>query len=431
MGSKSEQADSFSSELSIAKKYYLVGVYEKSPLMKNIVHYINLDTVGGVEVLFADFIKMSTNELFSHNVFLMTDRIHPNIHDSIVNKIMAMYRVKYFHRLKIPKMPCSLRLWNFNRLLGEVRPNLVMFWNTMDLRMPKEFSFGRKFSFVFYDHGTSWYQKRLPRTRYFLSLMNKTLCCSHASRRILELYHQHNGPIEVLLNPLRPGFSSLAIRPKTLPSDRPLRVGVAGRLVNYKGMSLALHTIAALKKRGIDAELYIAGTGKEKKKLEKIARDLNIEKQTFFLGLILQMPEYYQQIDVFLCPSIRESFGLVSLEAMAGGCPVVCSLVDGLPEIVTQKKTGICVAPLLPLTEYPHLGGSFDKLPEYVYDPVSDNIKEPCIVDPEQFAGAIEEITEDPLRYETMSQSCLNDAKSRFSFSRYLSSLEKTIGEVM
>ena len=143
------------------------------------------------------------------------------------------------------------------------------------------------------------------------------------------------------------------------------------------------------------------------------------------------MPEYYQQIDVFLCPSIREAFGLVSLEAMACGCPVVCSLVDGLPEIVTQRKTGICVAPLLPLTEYPHLGGSFDKLPEFVYDPVSDNIKEPCIVDPEQFAGAIEEITEDPLRYEAMSQSCLNDAKSRFSFSRYLSSLEKTIGGVM
>ena len=177
-----------------------------------------------------------------------------------------MHRVKYYHRLRIPKMPSSLRLWNFNRILGKIRPNLVMFWNTMDFRMPKEFRFGRKLSFVYYDHGTAWYQKRLPRTRYLLSLMDRTLCCSHASRRILELYHQHNGPIEVLLNPLRPGFSSLAIRPKTLPSHRPLRVGVAGRLVNHKGMSLALHTIAALKKRGIDAELYIAGyrRGEEK-----------------------------------------------------------------------------------------------------------------------------------------------------------------------
>jgi glycosyltransferase involved in cell wall biosynthesis len=51
-------------------------------------------------------------------------------------------------------------------------------------------------------------------------------------------------------------------------------------------------------------------------------------------------------MDVFCCPSQSEAFGLVVLEAMAAGVPVVASDIDGLREIITDKKDGLLVDPL-------------------------------------------------------------------------------------
>jgi glycosyltransferase involved in cell wall biosynthesis len=62
--------------------------------------------------------------------------------------------------------------------------------------------------------------------------------------------------------------------------------------------------------------------------------DLDLAPHVTFHGIVHDMPGFYRGIDVFLCPSLREPFGSVCLEAAAWGCVVVASRVDGLVEAV-------------------------------------------------------------------------------------------------
>ena len=86
---------------------------------------------------------------------------------------------------------------------------------------------------------------------------------------------------------------------------------------------------------------------------------------------------------------ITEAFGLVALEAAAHGCFVVAAGVDGLAEAVVDGVTGRLIAPTLPLTSYVELGGALDGLPQCIYDPAADDLREPRAVDPEVLADEV------------------------------------------
>jgi starch synthase len=81
---------------------------------------------------------------------------------------------------------------------------------------------------------------------------------------------------------------------------------------------------------------------------EKQVRALSANLPVQFLGKIAagRMPQVYQAADIFVCPSVwPEPFGMVNIEAMAAGKPVIASRVGGIPEIVVDGETGIMVEP--------------------------------------------------------------------------------------
>lgn len=92
--------------------------------------------------------------------------------------------------------------------------------------------------------------------------------------------------------------------------------------------------------RVLAAKLVLVGEGPELNHARQLVADLGLESKVEFLGKQDEVAELFAAADLFLLPSEKESFGLVALEAMAAGVPVVGSMAGGIPEVVVHGETG-------------------------------------------------------------------------------------------
>ena len=132
------------------------------------------------------------------------------------------------------------------------------------------------------------------------------------------------------------------------------RVVVVSRLVERKGIGNVISAVAALP----DVELLIAGgppagfvdADPEARRFQDLARRLGIADRVVLLGAVArhEVPTLLRSADVVACCPWYEPFGLVAIEAMACGVPVVASAVGGLAETVVHGSTGVLVEPRSP-----------------------------------------------------------------------------------
>jgi len=116
-----------------------------------------------------------------------------------------------------------------------------------------------------------------------------------------------------------------------------------GRLVYYKGFDLLIRAM-----REVDATLILIGNGPMRASLEETAREAGVSGRIRFLGAVEDAVPYFHAADVFVLPAVArsEAFGLVQLEAMACGKPVVNTRVDsGVPFVSRDGETGLTVEP--------------------------------------------------------------------------------------
>lgn len=122
-----------------------------------------------------------------------------------------------------------------------------------------------------------------------------------------------------------------------------------GNIVPYKGPDILVKAMARIVKDEPDAKLVFAGKGVLKNELEMLSKRLGVEKNVKFTGFVEDglKPLYYKAADVFCLPSTMstESFGIVNLEAMACGVPIVASKIGGIPDAVKDGKNGLLVQP--------------------------------------------------------------------------------------
>ena len=93
----------------------------------------------------------------------------------------------------------------------------------------------------------------------------------------------------------------------------------------------------------IEAVLVLVGDGPSRQETEGEVERLGLQKEVLFLGKMDAVAELLRSADVCLMPSSSESFGLVALEAMACGVPVVASRIGGLPELIGDNGSGTLV----------------------------------------------------------------------------------------
>lgn len=166
------------------------------------------------------------------------------------------------------------------------------------------------------------------------------------------LYGANGTPIEVIppgvdLSLFQPIDAGLARKRLGLPDRRTLLY--VGRIEPLKGLDILLRAVALLNDTADTNLLIVGGNLEEDAELERLktlAHSLNISDIVNFTGSVNQeeLPEYYSAADVFVLPSWYESFGLVALEAMSCGTPVVVSRVGGLKTFVEHGETGYLVS---------------------------------------------------------------------------------------
>ena len=134
-------------------------------------------------------------------------------------------------------------------------------------------------------------------------------------------------------------------------ADRPLVIGIAGRLSPQKAQKYLLHLSAALKRQGLRHRLIIAGTGQLKAELAELAARLGLEagegldsdRELCFAGFLEDMAPFWRAIDVFVLSSLWEGFGYVLAEAMLAEKPVCAFNCNSMPELVLDGQNG-CLA---------------------------------------------------------------------------------------
>lgn len=179
-----------------------------------------------------------------------------------------------------------------------------------------------------------------------------TIVCASEWERDLLVEHYGAKPMNVSVIPC--GVDTARFRPRDggslrarlgLDADIPVLLFI-GRIEPLKGIDVLIRAASQLD--GRFQLLVVGGDEKDaprKEDLRRLAADLGISGQVVFADAVPheELPEYYCAADICVVPSHYESFGLVALEAMACGVPVVASRVGGLKETVRDGKTGYLV----------------------------------------------------------------------------------------
>ncbi len=134
-------------------------------------------------------------------------------------------------------------------------------------------------------------------------------------------------------------------------NDDSLVIGTIKTLEKRYGIEFLIRAFANIKRKNPNKiKLLICGKGTLLDELKNLTVELGVQDDTIFTGYINhdQVQFYHNKLDIYVAPSLEESFGVAVLEASACNKPVVVSNVGGLPEVVDNGITGFIVEPMNP-----------------------------------------------------------------------------------
>ncbi|MDD5749557.1 MAG: glycosyltransferase family 4 protein [Patescibacteria group bacterium] len=128
-----------------------------------------------------------------------------------------------------------------------------------------------------------------------------------------------------------------------------LFVGALDKAHYFKGVNVLIQTVKNLAQNRHDFRVVIVGEGDLKDSYQSLVKNMGLGKYIHFAGFVPDnlLPQFYNTADMLVLPSVdkSEAFGIVSLEAMASGVPVIAADLPGVRSVVDKKKTGLLVKP--------------------------------------------------------------------------------------
>lgn len=132
---------------------------------------------------------------------------------------------------------------------------------------------------------------------------------------------------------------------KTIFNNKKIQVLYVGKLIQRKNLDMLISSLSKI--TDVDWNLDVIGTGPMKVNYEKLVNNLNLTNQVHFLGACShdKIFEYMKKADIFCMPSIKETFGLVYLEAMSQGCITIGTKNEGIDGIIIDGNNGFLINP--------------------------------------------------------------------------------------
>jgi glycosyltransferase involved in cell wall biosynthesis len=278
-------------------------------------------------------------------------------------------------------------------------PNLAPVTSTMRFAAPRLKS-------IVCTHGVEVWEPLTRMRRMALRRADVVLAPSkYTADHVAAIQRVATQKIRVLPWALDPQFEALAPQsgkaaaPENFPEGRVvLTVGRWRADERYKGMDTLITALPRLLPRWPELQLAAVGDGDDREWLEDLAEETGVQRHVHFLSGLsyAELATCYAHCEIFALPSRGEGFGLVYLEAMACGKPVIGGSHGGAPEVIDDGKTGYLV---------PH-------------------------GDAAQLATAIETLLADPALEQEMGRRGKQRVENEFRFSVFAKSFRKILREL-
>ena len=248
-------------------------------------------------------------------------------------------------KLGFPSKKALVKAWSVKRPdLVHIATEGPLGWSALQaarvLRLPVTSDFRTNFQSYSKHYGVGWLSK--PIVAYLRKFHNRTHCTMVPTRALKEqLQAVGFENLRIVARGVdtqlfHPGHRSDLLRSQWQADEHTVVLLSVGRLAAEKNLDLIVHTFQTLKQRGRRVKLVFAGDGPYRAKLQSDC------PEAIFMGMCshAELARIYASADLFLFPSLTETFGNVTLEALASGTPVLAFDCAAATEVIKDGKNG-------------------------------------------------------------------------------------------
>ncbi len=311
-----------------------------------VLHTIHWPVSGIVSLLKEVLKRIDQKHYECHVIFFEYDK--ETIED--FSRICSSVHCLHFSRSRIKA------LLKYRKLIHQISPDILHshsfqpgVWGRLFKRrnIAHTCTFHNQYPYFFSNNFRSLFKRKIELYSICYS-KTKVICVSNSVQATLQKL-MPDYPAIVIANGIRVDYlSNYSEQHKSRVSNSDnnnfLIISV-GRLDDQKGFDILLRSIAIIKNKYRNVKLQIVGEGKERKMLENLAMELNIEQLVAFEGYQNDPFKFLARASIYVCSSRYEGFGLSIAEAMALGLAVVSTRIDGVSSLIKDYDTGLFANP--------------------------------------------------------------------------------------